>query len=197
MQALLVVDAQNEFSPNGVRPVPNHAAAVRAILSHVGAARREARPIAWIQHHNKPGESRAFIPGTWGAELTVGMGPQPGHGDSERLFTKEVFGAFTTTDLESWLRSHGVTGVLITGFYAHMCVSTSVREALVRGFDAIIDPDATGACDLDDPLLGSQSADEVRRTALLQVVNMGATIFIPRDGANASGARYATATANG
>jgi nicotinamidase-related amidase len=176
MQALLVVDAQNEFSSRGLRAVPNHESALAAIRAHVDSARRHARPIAWIQHHNKPGESLAFLPGSWGAELTEGLGPLP-DAALERLFTKEVFGAFTTTDLDRWLRILGVTSALVTGFYAHMCVSTSVREALVRGYAVQVDPDATGARDLDDALLGAQSASEVRRTALLQVVNMGATLF--------------------
>lgn len=176
MQALLVVDVQNEFSAEGLRPVPNHAVAMRAIQAHIERARADERPIAWIQHHNKPNESRAFIPGTWGAELSAGMGVQPGHGP-ERLFQKEVFGAFTTTALDAWLRELGVTDVLIIGFYAHMCVSTSVREALVRGYDVVIDPTATGACDLEHPLLGSQRAVDVRRSAMLQLVHMGATVF--------------------
>ncbi|MDQ2768255.1 MAG: isochorismatase family protein, partial [Gemmatimonadota bacterium] len=72
MQALLVVDVQNEFSPEGLRPIPNHASAVRVILQHIARARADHRPIAWIQHFNKPEESRAFIPGTWGVELSKG-----------------------------------------------------------------------------------------------------------------------------
>src|SRR5262245_36374208 len=63
------------------------------------------------------------------------------------------------------------------GFYAHMCLSTSVREALIRGLDVFIDPEATGARDLEHPALGRQSADEVRRSALLQLTNMGAQVF--------------------
>jgi nicotinamidase-related amidase len=175
MRALLVVDVQNEFSAGGLRPVPNHATAVDAIHRHVAAARRDGRPIAWVQHFNKPTESRAFAPGTWGSELSPGMGPQSGRA-AERLFEKDVFGAFTGTGLEEWLRGLGVSDVLIVGFYAHMCVSTSVREALVRGFDVVVDPEATGAHDLENELLGRQSADEVRRSALLQLVDMGATI---------------------
>jgi nicotinamidase-related amidase len=189
MQALLVVDAQNEFSSAGQRAVPNHDAAVRAILAHVAQARNDARPIAWIQHFNKPEESPAFIPGTWGAALSPGMGVLEGS-TRERHFTKTVFGAFSSTKLHEWLGEHSVTSVLVTGFYAHMCVSTSVREALIRGYDVVIDPSATGARDLVDPLLGSQSADEVRRTALLQVVNMGATLFQPQA---AGESRYAEA----
>jgi hypothetical protein len=58
-----------------------------------------------------------------------------------------------------------------------MCLSTSTREALVRGFSVAIDPEATGARDLAHPLLGRQTADEVRRTALLQLSDMGAEIL--------------------
>ena len=174
-QALIVVDAQNEFSSTGLRPVPNHASALAAILEHVAAARADRRPIAWVQHHNKPSESRAFVPGSWGAAFSPGLGPQPGHGP-EAVFKKDVYGAFTGTGLEGWLRTHGVESVLMVGFYAHMCLSTSAREALIRGFEVVVDPNATGARDLDDETLGRQTADEVRRSALLHLKNMGAVV---------------------
>ena len=87
-----------------------------------------------------------------------------------------MYGAFTATGLEDWLLAHGVTSVLIIGFYAHMCLATSVREALIRGFDVQLDPDATGARALEDAVLGRQSADEVRRSALLHLIHMGATL---------------------
>jgi nicotinamidase-related amidase len=98
MQALLVIDAQNEFSNSGLRPVPNHAEALRRIMVHVNRARENKQPIAWI------------------------------------------------------------------------------REALIRGYDVLVDPQATGACDLSDELLGSQTADEVRRSALLHLRKMGARL---------------------
>jgi nicotinamidase-related amidase len=191
MEALLVVDAQNEFSPRGLRPVANHASALRQIQARVDQARREGRPIAWVRHHNRPHESRAFIPGSWGAELSPDLGPRPGFGPEE-LFEKDVFGAFTGTRLEPWLRETGATGVLIVGFYAHMCVSTSAREALVRGFDVAIDPEATGSRDIEDAVVGFQTADEVRRSALLHLTNMGVTMAPPMastsDAFSASGA---------
>jgi nicotinamidase-related amidase len=175
MQALLVVDAQNEFSASGLRPVPNHAQALEHIWWRVREARRLNHPIAWVIHHNKPTESRAFVPGTWGAEPSPGLGPEPGYGPEKR-FEKDVFGAFTATGLEPWLRSVGAQSVLIVGFYTHMCLSTSAREALVRGFDVAVDPQATGAPDLQDDLLGQLSADEVRRSALLHLKNMGVSM---------------------
>lgn len=175
MQALIVIDVQNEFSANGQRPVPNHAQALEHIRFRVEEARRERQPIAWVIHFNKPHESRAFVPGTWGAELSPGFGPQSGFGP-ERQFEKDVFGAFTGTTLEEWLHSVNASSILLVGFYAHMCVSTSAREALVRGFDVTIDPNGTGARDLEDEVLGRFNADEIRRSALLQLKHMGATM---------------------
>jgi nicotinamidase-related amidase len=175
MQALIVVDVQNEFSPTGQRPVPNHADALQHIQLRVQQARQLRQPIAWVIHYNKPTESRAFVPGTWGAQPSAGLGPEAGFGPEKR-FEKDVYGAFTGTDLEQWLRSLGVQSVLLVGFYTHMCVSTSAREALVRGFDVAVDPDATGARDLADKILGQLSADEVRRSALLHLQNMGVTM---------------------
>lgn len=175
MQALLVIDAQNEFSPTGLRPVPNHNDALDRIRLHVAQARAEERPIAWIRHHNRPTESKAFVPGSWGADLSPGLGPdRPGR---ERLFDKDVFGAFSAAGLDLWLRDLGVTEVLMVGFYAHMCLSTSAREALIRGYDVVVDPDATGARDLSDPSLGALPADAVVRSALLHLTNMGARVL--------------------
>jgi nicotinamidase-related amidase len=178
MRALIVVDVQNEFSPSGLRPVPNHASALAAIQRWVDHARAEGWAIAWIQHHNRPDESRAFVPGSWGAELSPELEPrldQP----TERHFQKDVYGAFTGTGLEEWLRAQGVDELLVAGFYAHMCLSTTVREALVRGFRVVVDPEATGARDLEHAVLGRQTADEVRRSALLQLENMGASVASP------------------
>jgi nicotinamidase-related amidase len=175
MQALLVVDAQNEFSPSGQRAVPNHAEAIAVIASQVAQARSEGRPIAWIRHHNRPEESPAFVPGSWGAELSPGFGPEPGSA-RETLFEKDVFGAFTGTGLHEWLAGLGVDSVRVVGFYAHMCVSTSAREALVRGYQVEIDPAATGASDLEHPVLGRQSASDVIRSAFLHLGHMGVKI---------------------
>jgi nicotinamidase-related amidase len=180
--ALVVVDAQNEFSADGKRPVPNHSAALAAIQLQVDHARQEGRPIAWVRHYNKPHETPAFARGTWGAKFSPGLGPQTGFG-IEALFEKEVFGAFTGTMIERWLRLNGVQSVLIVGFYAHMCLSTCAREALSRGFQVLLDPEATGSCDLYSELLGRQTADEVRRSALLHLSSMGATVA---DGVNAA-----------
>jgi nicotinamidase-related amidase len=176
MQALIVIDAQNEFSPRGKRPVPNHSDIIRAIGEKVERARGNNCPIAWVKHFNKPTESAAFVPGTWGAEFVEGFGPKPGP-NPEAEFQKEVYGAFTGTNISAWLKDLRVRAVEIAGFYTHGCVSTTAREAIMAGIDVYIDPDCTGACDMEHEIAGFQTAEEVRRTALLQLSNMGVRLI--------------------
>ena len=83
--------------------------------------------------------------------------------------------------LGQWLDDIGSDDILLVGFFTHMCVSTTTREALMRGLKVSIDPDGTGAVALWHPLLGELSADEVRRSALLHLSHMGARIT-PRGG---------------
>jgi len=175
MKALIVIDAQNEFSTKGKRPVPNVGNAVHVIRERVAEARREDRPIAWVRHFNKPAESPAFMPGTWGVEFLPSLGPDTSR-TSEQEFHKNVYGAFTGSNIGEWLDKLGVHEVLITGFYTHGCVSTTSREAIMRDLDVCLDPEATGACDMAHEELGTLSADEVRRSALLQLASMGARI---------------------
>jgi nicotinamidase-related amidase len=181
MQTLIVVDAQNEFSPQGQRPVPNHAQALEAILRRMEQARREGQPIAWVRHHNRPDEAPAFAPGSWGAEFSPGLGPLPERNE-EIEFVKDVFGAFTGTSIGSWLDAQGSEDVLIVGFFAHMCVSTTAREALMRGLRVAVDPAGTGGYPIRNELLGAQSAEEVHRTALLQLSHLGVTIAASASG---------------
>ncbi len=175
MEALIVIDAQNEFAEKGKRPVPDFQLAVQVISKRVGQARSENRPIVWIRHFNKPDESKAFIPGSWGSEFYSGFGVKPGS-SLEIEFQKNVYGAFTGTDVGNWLKQIGSDAIMIVGFYTHACISTTAREAIMREFRVSIDPGGTGACDLDHALLGNITGDEVRCSALLHLANMGAII---------------------
>jgi nicotinamidase-related amidase len=172
-QALIVIDAQNEFSLEGKRPVHNFLPAIGTIARRVKEARSNNWPIAWVKHHNKPNESKAFVPGSWGARFYDGFGPQ---GMNEVEFVKNVYGAFTGTDIENWLKSFNANKVLIVGFYTHGCLSTTAREAIMRDLTVVLDPDATGTCDLEDTPLGKLSAEQVHKSALIQLVNMGAEL---------------------
>lgn len=177
MQALIVIDAQNEFSPAGQRPVPDHQTAIDHILRHVREARDKNRPIAWVRHFNKPTESPAFVPGSWGSGFFAGIDPKPDT-DGEAVFEKNVYGAFTGSNLGEWLSARAVNTVLLAGFYTHGCVATTAREAIMRDLLVLVDPNATRACAITHATLGHQSEEDVRRSALLHLFNMGASILV-------------------
>jgi nicotinamidase-related amidase len=176
MKTIIIIDAQNEFSPEGKRSVPNHSAIISLIEKKVKQGRAEGCPIAWVRHFNKPEESKAFMPGTWGAEYVTGFGPDTQNG-KEAEFEKNVYGAFTGSNIGSWLKSMDAHELDIMGFYTHGCVSTTAREAIMAGYSVFIDQNGTGTCDMNHEILGTQSADEVRRSALLQLANMGVVVY--------------------
>ena len=104
-----------------------------------------------------------------------GFGPAAG-ADQEVLFQKNVYGAFTGTDIGQWLKDRKIEVVWIAGFYTHGCVSTTSREAIMADLTVYIDPACTGTCDIEHPLLGHQADAVVWRSALLQLVNMGVNV---------------------
>ena len=170
MEALVVIDAQNEFSPEGAMAVEGHAAALEEIAGQVAGAREAGQPVAWVVHNNGADAER-FRPGSWGAELSPGLEPAPG----EPVFVKTVFGALTGTELGAWLDEQGASGVELVGFLTHMCVSTTAREALMRGLAVAIDARATGTFAIESSA-GSFTADVIHRSALAQLETMGVTI---------------------
>ncbi|NCD71235.1 cysteine hydrolase family protein [Mucilaginibacter agri] len=176
MKALIIIDAQNEFSKDGKRPVPDHLKTIEVIKQRVEEFRKNGKPIAWVRHFNKPSESPAFVPGTWGAEFVRGLGPKE-EVNNEKEFRKDVYGAFTGSDIGEWLNSLNVSEVIIIGFYTHGCVSTTAREAIMGGLSVYIEIEGTATCDIEHEILGIQPAVEVRRSALLQLANMGIVIL--------------------
>ncbi|MFD2146260.1 cysteine hydrolase family protein [Mucilaginibacter antarcticus] len=157
MQTLVIIDAQNEFSDEGQRPVPEFSMALDAIKKRIEKARYNQSPIAWVRHFNKLNESPAFIPGTWGSDFLTGLGPDAGS-NLEKEFHKEVYGAFTGSDLGEWLKEIGCDEILLTGFYTHGCVSTTAREGIMRDYIVRIDPNATGTIAIENDYLGSITA---------------------------------------
>jgi nicotinamidase-related amidase len=61
---------------------------------------------------------------------------------SDKLVTKQTRGAFTNTDLEQYLKSEGVTQVVITGVATGSGVESTARHAHELGFNVTLATDA-------------------------------------------------------
>jgi nicotinamidase-related amidase len=84
---------------------------------------------------------RVLIEGESGFEIIPQMRPL----DGELVVDKATFGAFTDTDLHQYLRSHGITHLIIGGVTTQCCVEGTLREAVDRGYFCLTLNDGSGA----------------------------------------------------
>ena len=75
-------------------------------------------------------------------EIVDEIAPLPG----EPVVNKTTQGAFASTGIDSLLRSMGVEQLVMVGVSTNNCVETTAREAVDRGYSALMVADATGTC---------------------------------------------------
>lgn len=86
---------------------------------------------------------RLLVRGEPGHEIIEEAAPLPG----ETVIDKPGFGAFYATDLELILRAAGISRLTIAGVTTDICVHSTLREAVDRGFDCTTVGDACAAGD--------------------------------------------------
>ncbi|WP_428390265.1 cysteine hydrolase family protein [Lichenicoccus sp.] len=83
-------------------------------------------------------------PAGW-SDLVPELNRQP----SNHVVTKRTRGAFASTDLEAYLRTRGVTQVVIVGISTSGGVESTARHAFDLGFNVTIATDATTDMDAE------------------------------------------------
>jgi isochorismate hydrolase len=63
----------------------------------------------------------------------------------EPVLRKTQYSAFYETNLETILKKHKVTTVVITGVLTHLCCETTARDAFMRNYDVFFVSDATAS----------------------------------------------------
>ena len=86
---------------------------------------------------------RLLVRGEAGHAIIPEAAPLPG----ETVIDKPGFGAFYATDLELILRAAGVSALTIAGVTTDICVHSTLREAVDRGFHCTTAADACAAGD--------------------------------------------------
>lgn len=147
--ALLVVDMLNDFcEPGGAMVLPGADRLYGAIGRLVDAARGGGGKVVWACDRHATLDDAEFrkrtphcLAGTWGAEVVDALRV---HQDDFTL-PKRRFSAFFDTDLERWLREHGLDQVIVCGVVTNICVRSTVHDAFFRDLGVFVPRDACAA----------------------------------------------------
>lgn len=148
---LIIIDAQNEYA-NGLLKTGNVDSTRGSITQLLEHYRKQAPQHIVHITHSVPAGAPVFTPDTALAQEFAELTPKSG----EKTISKQFPGSFTGTDLDAHLASLGnpAKTVVLCGYMAHVCVSTTARQAAERGLNVVVAREAVG--DRDIP--GAQSA---------------------------------------
>lgn len=143
-RAIVVVDLQNEYWPEGGFPLENISAAA-ANAARVIAHGRAVGDLVVNVRHEMPTGAPIFVTGSNGAKIHSSVTPAEG----ETVITKNFPNSFRETKLKELLDDKGIEEVVVVGAMSHMCVDATVREANDFGYRTITVHDACATRDLD------------------------------------------------
>ena len=171
LTALIVIDMQRDFcSPGGYA----HRSGIdiermQGVVSTVQLLLQAARAAALLVVHTREGHlpdlsdcppaklqrsasagapigglgpmGRLLIRGEYGHDFVDVLQPEPG----EIVIDKPGYGAFHATQLGNVLAAHGMQELILCGVTTEVCVHSTLREAVDRGYQCITVSDATAA----------------------------------------------------
>lgn len=138
MDALVIIDIQNDYFPGGNMTLDGaDQAGLNAgrLLAH---CRKLGKPVVHIQHISVRPGATFFLPETPGVEIHASVAPT----DGEIVIRKNFPNAFRDTALEETLRRHNVKHLLVVGMMTQMCIDTSVRAGRDMGYEITLAHDA-------------------------------------------------------
>ncbi len=137
--ALLIIDIQNDYFPDGKFQLKDSEKAGLKALMVLEIFRDEELPVIHIQHESE--EIGFFAPGTEGQKIHECVSPVKG----EQVFTKHQASSFAETPLKEHLEESGVKRLIIVGMQTNVCVMGTVNDAVDFGYEVIVLEDATAA----------------------------------------------------
>lgn len=167
---LIIIDAQREYVDGKLRLDGIEASLKEAALV-LGCARKAGTPVIHIMHQGKAG-GVLFKPDGPYIEIANPVTPLP----NETIVTKTLPNAFAGTNLEELLAHTGRKNLIVIGYMTHMCVSSTVRAALDRGYRTTVVAKATATRDLPATEGGIIPAQTLQRASLAALADRFATI---------------------
>jgi len=162
---LIIIDAQNEYA-EGKLKVSNAPETRKAIAALLKSYRDVDGRVVHVKH-SVPEGAPVFTPNTKLAEEYEELAPKEG----EKVIEKLHPSSFADTNLHDYLRGTGGLKIVLTGYMAHVCVSTTARDGARLGYDVLIAEDCVG--DRDIP--GASGAD-VTKMVMHELADAFATV---------------------
>jgi nicotinamidase-related amidase len=140
MQALLLIDMQNDYFPGGLFPLRNIKKAARNAAYLLEEYRQKGWPVIYIRHISQA-TGRFFLPDTFGSEIHDGVKPR----DGEKVIIKNYPNSFRETGLRDYLKELGIKDLHIAGAMTNMCIDSTVRAAFDLGYTVYLHEKACAA----------------------------------------------------
>lgn len=143
--ALIIVDIQNDYFPNGKMELVNTDKAANNAAKVLESFRqKENNNIFHIQHIAADSALGFFLPDTEGIEINEAVLPL----ENETVITKNFPNSFVQTELHNKLQDNNVTKVVVVGMMTHMCIDATVRAAVDLGYETTLIEDACATREL-------------------------------------------------
>lgn len=144
-RAIISVDIQNDYFPNGKWPLVGIEAAAANAARVIAAAREAGDLVVHIRHEFVQADAPFFVAESEGAKIH----PVAASHAHEPVILKNYVNSFRETDLKKVLDENGITDVIIIGNMSHMCVDGATRAASDLGFRVTVIHDACATLDLE------------------------------------------------
>ncbi|KAE8138975.1 Isochorismatase-like protein [Aspergillus pseudotamarii] len=171
---LIIIDAQNEYASGHLKV--EHVAQSREVIADLLSRYRNGGNGSNIVHvvHEVPAGAPVFTPGTALAQEFEELTPKAG----EKIVTKHFPSSFAQTDLHQYLSSLGDLGkkIVLVGYMAHVCISTTARAGNELGYDVVIVKDAVG-----DRHIPGVAADQLVAVALNELADAFGTVVSAKE----------------
>lgn len=140
-KALIVIDVQNDYFPQGAFPLENAGVACANVLTAVDYARQQNWLIVGVQHVSAP-DAPFFRPDSEGVRLHPDISQALGEAP---VIRKGQADSFYETCLEALLHDQGITDVYLAGMMTQHCITHTALSPQGRAFSMHIIAEACAA----------------------------------------------------
>ena len=180
--ALVVIDIQNDFLPNGALAVSNGDAIIPIVnqimplFPHVAFSQdwhpdhhvsfeknhpnKEAYQTITLDYGDQTLWPTHCVANSWGAAFSDKLETQWAHAIIRKGFSPQVdsYSAFieqdgiTPTGLQGWLKERSITRIFVCGLATDFCVCYSALDGIKLGFEVVLIEDASAGINLQGSL---------------------------------------------